>query len=205
MHCDLLLRMGGTLITCAFREKLAGVFRLFLLTTLLPWMSIAQADDTGIQPDVVTLDYGTGNETRLTRVNLQWNWDEAWFASNGTHVSGYWDASLGVWNARDWHGIAGDDRTTTDIGITPVFRFESDNRRGWFLDGGVGANVLSRLYENHSRNFSTAFQFGDLIAIGYQSDRWVAGITIEHFSNGAIKHPNPGVNFAICSIGYRFN
>ena len=192
--------MGGY----AFQVKRARIH--FLVSAVLfVWGGTVHATDAKMQPDVVALDYGTGNETRLTRLDLQWNWDATWFASDGTHVSGYWEASLATWNARDWRDISGSDRTIADVGITPVFRFEADSRKGWFLDGGVGPNVLSRLYQNRRRDFSTAFQFGDLIAIGYQSDRWTAGITLEHFSNGAIKHPNPGANFVLASIGYRFN
>ena len=191
--------------THVFRAWLAGTFRYLLTVVLFPWAIAAQADDQGMQPEIVGLDYGTGNETRLARINFQWHWSTTWFESNGTHVSGYWDASLGAWSARDWRGVDGNDRTVADLGITPVFRFESDSRKGWFLDAGVGPNLLSRLYENRKRDFSTAFQFGDSIAVGYQSDRWVAGVTFQHFSNAAIKQPNPGVNFALFSIGYRFN
>lgn len=172
-----------------------------LLATACAGTALAATD---LAPDALAFDYGTGNETRLLRANLQWDWDTQWWQSNGTHVSGYWDASLAAWDARDWRAENG-TRTLADLGVTPVFRFEGDTHQGWFLDGGVGANLLSHLYENHRRNFSTAFQFGDLLGVGYQSGSWTAGLTLEHFSNGAIKHPNPGVNFAILSIEYRFH
>jgi len=187
------------------RSLVAGILQCLLPALIGLLATNVHANDDGKWGDAVVVDYGTGNDTRLTQVNLQWNWSASWFESNGTHISGYWDASLAVWNARAWHGVDGRDQTVTDIGFTPVFRFENSSRRGWFLDGGIGPNLLSKLYENHQRDFSTAVQFGDLVAIGYQSERWVAGFTIEHFSNGAIKKPNPGANFAFCGIGYRFN
>ncbi|MGK2900546.1 MAG: acyloxyacyl hydrolase, partial [Burkholderiaceae bacterium] len=44
-------------------------------------------------------------------------------------------------------------------------------------------------------SFSTAFQFGDHLGVGYQltpSQR--VSLRLSHFSNAAIKQPNPGLN-----------
>jgi lipid A 3-O-deacylase len=63
----------------------------------------------------------------------------------------------------------------------------------------------SHVYNNNGRAFSTAFQFGDHIGVGYVfSNGWEAGLKIQHFSNGAIKKPNPGANVATVKVGYHF-
>jgi hypothetical protein len=160
--------------------------------------SIAHAE--GGMPDSVSLEYGTGNVTRLARAALQWDWGSAWFDSNGTHLGGYWDLSLADWQGRAWDGVDGHDKNLTDIGITPVFRFENDSKQGFYGEAGVGAHLLSRLYDNNKRDFSTDFQFGDHIGFGYEMKNWSVGIKLQHFSNGGIKHPNPGANFAVFGV-----
>ncbi|WP_423682369.1 acyloxyacyl hydrolase [Undibacterium sp. WLHG33] len=43
------------------------------------------------------------------------------------------------------------------------------------------------------------------IGVGYVfNNGWEAGLKIQHFSNGAIKKPNPGVNVATLIVGYHF-
>lgn len=155
-------------------EASESVSKLSLLLMLLFWAGAAHAA-SGWAPGGVTADFGTGNETRIARAGLTWDWEKSWFDDGNTHLTGYWDASIAAWEAKFWRGVNGSDLTLADVGVTPVFRYESVDRRGWYLDGGVGPNLLSRHYENHRRNFSTAFQFGDLIGVGYQFERWEVG------------------------------
>jgi len=178
-----------------------NVALLALFTALSLTASISHAE--GSSPDSASIEYGTGNLTRLARVAMQWDWNKAWFDSNGTHLGGYWDLSLAEWQGRAWDGIDGNDKDLTDVGITPVFRFENDSKQGFYAEAGVGAHLLSHLYDNNRRDFSTAFQFGDHIGIGYEMKNWSFGIKLQHFSNGAIKHPNPGANFAVFGVDFK--
>ncbi len=168
------------------------------LAALLFTVGVARAD--GLAPDSFSLEYGTGNVTRLARGALQWDWDNVWFDSNGTHLGGYWDLSLAQWQARAWDGVDGHDHNLTDVGITPVFRFENDSKIGWYSELGVGAHYMNPIYDNNRRDFSTAFQFGDHLGFGYETQRWSVGVKLQHFSNGGIKHPNPGANFAVFGV-----
>src|SRR4051812_38943296 len=79
-----------------------------------------------------SLEVGTGNKTQMVRVGVQSNWDVRWFQSNGTHLSGYWDASLAQWRGNQYQDVAGATQNITDIGFTPVFRFENDSKRGFY-------------------------------------------------------------------------
>ena len=158
----------------------------------------------GYAPDSVSLEYGTGNQTRIERAALQWGWQKDWFDSNGTLLSGYWDLGLAHWQERAWEGISGRDHSDTDIGLTPVFRFECSDRLGWYGEAGIGANVLTPIYDNNRRHFSTAFQFGDHVGFGIQRQKWSVGMKLQHYSNGAIKHPNPGANFAVLGLVLKF-
>ncbi|MEB0138280.1 MULTISPECIES: acyloxyacyl hydrolase [unclassified Undibacterium] len=155
--------------------------------------------------DSVSGEFASGNRSQFVRAGAQWNWDKAWFQSNGTHLGGYWDVTLTQWRNNAYQGVSGATQNITDIGITPVFRLQNDNKKGWYGEAGIGAHLFSHVYSNNNRQFSTAFQFGDHIGVGYVlNSGWDIGLKIQHFSNGAIKHPNPGANLAVIKVGRSF-
>ncbi len=155
--------------------------------------------------DSASAEFATGNKTKMARIGLQWDWNKQWMQSNGTHVGGYWDATLAQWRGNKFQGTDGAYQNLIDIGITPVFRFQSDSRKGLYAEGGIGIHLLSGLYDNNGRKFPTVLQFGDHIGVGYVTESGVdISLKIQHFSNGSIKRPNPGVNYAVLKVGYAF-
>ncbi|MES2150890.1 MAG: acyloxyacyl hydrolase [Pseudomonadota bacterium] len=155
--------------------------------------------------DSASVDLATGTRTQMLRLGVQKDWDVRWFQSNGTHLSGYWDASFGFWRANHYQNIAGSTQNLTDIGLDPVFRFERDDKKGMYAEGGIGVHRLSKLYDNDTYRLSTLFQFGDHIGVGYVFDnKWEVGAKIQHFSNGGYKKPNTGVNIVDVKLSYHF-
>ena len=155
--------------------------------------------------DTASLEYGTTAKARMVRFGIQSQWDKKWFVSNGTHVSGYWDLSLAQWRGTAYRGIPGDNQHITNIGFTPVFRFQADDKRGWYAEGGIGLNLLTKRYNNDDNELSTHFQFGDHIGAGYVlANGWDVGMKIQHFSNGGYKKPNDGVNFLLLKVARAF-
>lgn len=155
--------------------------------------------------DSFSIEAGAGDRTYLLRAALQWDWDKKWFHSNGTHLSGYWDLSGAAWKQRRYRDIPGNANYLFDVGITPVFRFQRDDKRGLYGEAAIGIHYLSELYNNNGGRLSTRFQFGDHIGIGYVfSNKIDVGLRIQHISNGSIKKPNSGVDFAILRIAYPF-
>jgi hypothetical protein len=179
-------------------KKYPIVALIFLL--LAAGIGAAHAED--LTPDSVSVEYGAGNQTRLARAGLQWNWDKLWFESNGTHLGGYWDLTVAQLQGRDWDGIPNNHHEVIDVGLTPIFRFENDNKQGLYSELGIGANIMTPVYDNNRRQFSTAFQFGDHLGFGYQTSKWSIGLKLQHFSNCGIKHPNPGVNFVVVEVDF---
>ena len=56
-------------------------------------------------------------------------------------------------------------------------------------------------------SFSSNFQFGDHVAGGVRfgdKGQYDVQLRLQHLSNGGIKHPNPGINFAILGFQYHF-
>jgi hypothetical protein len=100
-----------------------------------------------------------------------------------------------------WH-VDGDREQRSWIaqaGVTPFLRFTAqDWDAHWFVEAGIGANVIAPRYRNRDKQFSTTFNFGDHLGVGFrlgpQREHEVA-LRVEHFSNCAIRHPNPGENF----------
>lgn len=152
-------------------------------------------------------EYGTSSKVKMARLGATQDFkpEWSWFNSNGTHVTGYWDASIGFWRAERWDNVPDARKNIVDIGFTPVFRFEKTNKKGFYVEGGIGAHLMSRTYNNNDDRLSTAFQFGDHIGVGYVFDnKWDIALKAQHFSNGGIKKPNSGVDFLVLKAAYRY-
>jgi lipid A 3-O-deacylase len=186
-------------------QSLPTHLRLASAAALLIAASLTQAHAASAYGvDGMSLEGGTGNSSQFARVGAQWDWNKAWWQSNGTHINGYWDLSLSEFRMNRYQNRA-QSKNLTDVGFTPVFRFEADSKKGLYAEGGVGLNLMSHLYDNAGRRFSTAFEFGDHIGAGYVfSNGLDLGIRLQHFSNGGIKEPNSGANFAVLRVAYRF-
>lgn len=163
----------------------------------------AAAADTMI--DSASFEYGSTSKARIARVAVQKQWEKRWFVSNGTHLSGYWDLSLAQWRLTAHRNNPGERQDITNVGFTPVFRFQSDSKLGWYAEGGIGLNLLSERYNNDGHELSTHFQFGDHIGTGYVfANGWDVGMKVQHFSNGGYKKPNDGANFLILKAARAF-
>lgn len=155
--------------------------------------------------DSVSIEVATASKLRMVRVAAQWDWSQRWFASNGNHIGGHWDLSLAQWRGTRYQNVPGAHQNITSIGITPVFRWQQDNKKGLYIEAGIGAHLFSETYNNNGRRFSTAFQFGDHVGIGYIfNNNLDLGLRFQHFSNAGIKKPNPGVNLTVMRASYRF-
>jgi lipid A 3-O-deacylase len=154
--------------------------------------------------DGATLEFGAGNKTQFVRGSLQWKFQRALYESDNLAIKGYWDLSLAQWRGTRYQGRPGDNQNLTEIGITPMFRIQQPGSK-FYGEAGIGAHVLSELYDNNGRKLSTALEFGSQLGIGYNlSPRADVGLSIQHYSNGGIKHPNSGVNFVSLKVSYYF-
>lgn len=155
--------------------------------------------------DSVSLEAGGGEKVSLARVGVQWDWDKQWFKSNDSFIGGYWDLTAQQWHEKRFQDRPGASRTISSIGITPVFRYQNTNKKGFYAEAGIGAHLFSHLYDNDGKQESTAFLFGDHLGIGYVFTNGIdLSLKLQHFSNGGIKEPNDGVNFSVLKLGYHF-
>ncbi len=167
----------------------------------------AQADETksSFAPDSVSFEVGAGEHVQLARVGFQWDWNKDWFRTeSGYHLNGYWDLNLGWWHG-DRHRDKNEDQDLGVIGLTPVFRWENASKKGFYVEGGIGASFFSEVYNNNDNKMSTSFQFADHIGVGYVfNNNFDLGLRLQHYSNAGIKKPNDGENFVVLRGAYRF-
>ena len=155
--------------------------------------------------DSASFELGGGDKVQMARIGLQWDWNKRWLSSNGTHIGGYWDLTLGHWRATEHKNDPDRTQHITLLGITPVLRFQRNSKIGFYAEAGIGAHLMSELYDNNGDQLSTSFQFGDHIGAGYVfGNKLDIGFKYQHFSNGSIKKPNDGVDFAILKASYPF-
>lgn len=125
---------------------------------------------------------------------LVWPW--SWRRDFGTaQVTGLTEAYVSHWSGQG----ATERRSFAQLGLLPLLRLRFDGGRSpWFVEGGIGISVMDRTYRTRTKEFSTSFNFEDVVGVGrsFGADRSrELGLRISHISNGGIKKPNPGENF----------
>lgn len=153
-------------------------------------------------PDHVFVQAGAGENAAQVALGVTQPWDWQHPFAGGT-LTGLWELAVGRWRGKDARGAA---TRATQIGITPSLRWTPGTSR-WFVEGGIGLNVITPRYRKHDDHFSTTFNFGDHLAIGRRlgaDDRGELSLRAQHFSNGGIRKPNPGEQFLQLRLSWRF-
>jgi hypothetical protein len=153
----------------------------------------------------IDVGYGTSN-THIEQLQVRWNWQEdhldRWFAGRDWHLVTFLEASLASWSSNE----SGNEHLW-DLGIAPVFRYQSLDRRGYYLEGAIGGHWLSSRHLSDKRVFGTRFSFGDYIGFGKRlgtQGKYELGYRFVHYSNANIKLPNPGMNFHQLHLAYNY-
>lgn len=154
--------------------------------------------------DGVAVEFGRGDGTDMGRVAVQLDWQKQWLRTGNWHLGGYWDFSVGYWRKDDVRTGQNDD--LADIGVTPVFRWQRNDRRGLYGEAAIGFHLISRTSLGDKR-FSTEFQFGDHLGVGYRfgaRSAFDVSYRFQHLSNAGIKRPNNGIDFHQVRLQYHF-
>ena len=167
-------------------------FLLALLLSALP--AAAQEQRHPAMPTTAFVQAGVAaKETQMLVVGVtrDWAWEKELSFGRAT---GYWELSLGR-----WHSEGKGSQWVGQVGVTPVLRIHPRRwSEGWFIEGGIGANLLFPVYHSERKRFSTVFNFGDHIAVGKRfgaKQQHEVALRFQHFSNGGIEEPNPGEDF----------
>lgn len=175
----------------------------FIAAAALP-LALCFAGHAGAAPgDAVngfSFEAGEGTGAQMWRVGAQHDWASRWFESGGWHLGGYWDFQFGQW-------YGDEKRTITDVGVTPVFRYQRTALSPFspYVEAAIGFHLIAPVAIDEQRVFSTAFQFGDHIGVGArfgERGRFDLSLRLQHLSNGSISKPNDGINFAQLRFQY---
>ena len=141
--------------------------------------------------DALGVETGIGDDhTHLLRISVIERWRKQMERAEAWRLAGYWEFSGALWDNTE--------ESTADVGITPVFRVE---HKAFYVEGAVGVHFVQARISAH-RSFSTAIQFGTHAGFGLHFGKYDLGVRIQHLSNGSLKQPNPGINFALVHLHY---
>lgn len=155
--------------------------------------------DLGVYVEAGRAPHGDGDTDAISAgVLVPWTPRQS---VRGGALSFYWDLFASQWRAPG-------GRQTSQLGVIATWRYRfAEGASPWFAEAGVGATVMDRLYHAASRDFSTTFQFTEVLGLGYSFGERGAhelSVRLQHFSNGGIKKPNPGEDFVRLRYAYRF-
>jgi hypothetical protein len=110
---------------------------------------------------------------------------DAWWMPTHVQLGG------SVWRVPD---LAGTTRRF-DLNATSIWRSE---KRWGYLEGGIGAYLLSQTVNNEDTRMPSSFEFGSHLGVGFRlAKEHRLGVGIQHLSNAGIKQPNGGINLLL--------
>ncbi len=175
----------------------------FLLSASIAALSLGAAA-ADLRPAGAFVEGGVGQQSVYNATaGLLWPW--SWRRDFGrTELSGVTEAYVSHWSARSENQRHG----YTQVGLLPVIRMRLDGGRSpWFFEGGIGLSYLDNLYRRQDKQFSTRFNFVDVVGVGRSLDperRREVSLRFSHVSNAGIKEPNPGENFLQLRYAFLF-
>lgn len=176
------------------------IFRSSLLPCVVLLAVAAAAEparaESPYTPTGAFAQFGASENGESATAGLIWRWSPQWTLGSGL-VTGYWAAAVSGWQYRAADGVG--NSHLAQVSFTPVVRYTpSAGASPWFIEGGIGATYMNKIYRTDGKAFSTRFNFGDQIAVGAvfgPKREYEVSLRFEHFSNAGIKRPNPGENF----------
>ncbi|SPA40128.1 putative lipoprotein [Cupriavidus taiwanensis] len=150
--------------------------------------------------------YGRDNRHGVEKYEVSARWDEIvqWQLSNRLAL-----ALDGEVNLANWRALSSRPSSQlTEFGVSPIFRLSyAGDHITPFVEASVGLRVLSHTEIAGGHRMGSAFQFADMLGVGVafgKAQRLTIGYRFQHLSNAGIKDPNPGTNFSVGYVRYRF-
>jgi len=167
---------------------------------------LCSVTEFGAAADRVSVDGGMGNHVDILGINVGSGDWKRWPLAEDLSIALYGKGGVALWVGRDQNT---QNKYVYDVSAYPVLRLEANkvSQKSLFLEAGIGANLLSHTRINNSRQFSTAFQFGEFLGAGVtfgETRRYELGIRVQHVSNGNIKFPNDGLTYGSVVFQYTF-
>jgi lipid A 3-O-deacylase len=149
-----------------------------------------------LRPDAVSLQGGVGSHgTSNAGAGLVWDWNFERLRRKA-ELTAHTELMVNSWRA---DAVGGGHQALTQVVLLPTLRMQlSRGASPWYLEVGVGASWLDQRFVTPDREFSTQWNFYDVLGMGRSfgpAARHELGLRWVHVSNGGIKKPNPGQDF----------
>lgn len=182
---------------------------LTLINGVLPGFAAQQEEvrDQSVSVDtrwLVSVAAGSSSDnSNAWRIAATKPWQRRWLDGGSAHLTGYWEASVALFE-NDVRHVPADDGTAYlwNVAIAPVLRLQftlGDNFPVQpFLDLGVGVSFMSdrefRTGKQRSRPLGSYFQFEDRGAVGAKIGDWEIAYQRMHYSNLDFASENNGID-----------
>lgn len=182
----------------------AGCSRVALVLGLVTLAAPAFSDDN------VAVEFGTSAKgAHVGRLVFQKTLLDQ--SESACHCdAAFLEFDISQWKARD--SAVGTDYIY-EVGVQPVYRLQRGPISASFLvrpflEIALGVHYLSSIaIPNTDYYTSTQFQFGEHLGWGFtfgKNDAFVLAQRFQHLSNGNIRLPNPGINYQIVHLSYKY-
>lgn len=169
------------------------LLRTCLAAALAGLIPCAQAMD--LKPHGLSAQVSTGTrDVRMAGVGVTWDWD--WERLRKADVTAHTELLVNFWRAP---AMGGGHDSIWQVALVPSLRMQlARGQSPWFVEVGAGPSYMNKLLNAPDHQFSTRWNFYDLIGAGYlfgDHGQHELGVRWVHVSNAGIKKPNPGQDF----------
>jgi hypothetical protein len=178
---------------------------LRILRLACPLIALAaSAAHADWRPDGGFVEWGhTAHHGNALTAGLTWQgrWHRDW---GPVYVTGSVEAFASRWA---WDRTTPGNSHSVVVGVVPLARFSAGPASRWFAEAGIGLSLADQRYSTDDKQFSTRFNFYDVLAVGHSfgaQRQQELSLRVTHVSNGGIRHPNPGENFLQVRWATRF-
>lgn len=165
-----------------------------------------QAFAFNMRPDGISFEAGPGRTgASMAGAGLVWDWDFERMRRK-SELTAHTELLVNHWRLDD---PAGGKQGLTQLVLLPSLRMRLDRGRSpWFLELGIGASFLDKHLLTPDKEFSTRWNFYDMLGVGYSlggvDGTHEVGLRWTHTSNAGIRKPNPGQDFLQLRFVHRF-
>ncbi len=154
--------------------------------------------------DSFTLEAGAGDDVLNARAGATWHWKARWAPLGHWHLTGYWEASAGMWEV---DGPGGG--RAFDAGFAPVFRLRPNASGGTqpYWEAAIGLRLLSRVRLNDRRDLGDALVLSEHLGFGVtfgEKTRYDLGYRLQHVSNAGLREGVDGVTLHQIRLSYLY-
>ena len=158
-----------------------------------------------LRPDGVSIQAGSGPDTRMAGVGIIWDWN-FWRIRPKTELTAHTELMINQWRA---DGVGGGRESFNQVVLLPTLRMRfGQGGSPWYWEVGIGASYHDPRFVTAGKEFSTRWNFYDVIGAGYtfggMQGHHEINLRLVHVSNGGIEKPNPGQDFAQLRYVYWF-